>query len=335
MSMKKVRVAINGFGRIGRLTARVICGMEEVELVAVNDIFDAQTMAHLFKYDSAQGQFKGKVEVGNNTISINDHVVYLYSSLDPANLPWKDLNIDVVIESTGKFISKEDCLKHIQAGAKKVVLSAPPKDKDMKQIVLGINESTITPEDQVISNASCTTNCAAPLVKIIDDHFKIERGIVSTVHAYTSDQRLHDSPHKDLRRARAAAYNIIPTSTGASKAIESIFPHLKGHLIGTSLRVPVIAGSITEFTAIIQKPTSIQEINYVFQKQASNGLKNILQYTEDPLVSSDIIGNPYSSIFDAGLTSVLGNLIKVSAWYDNEGGYSNRLAELALFFAKK
>lgn len=332
--MKKVRVAINGFGRIGRLTARVLSTMEQIELVAINDVSDSKTMAHLFIYDSAHGQFKGHVETSNNTITINDQVIYLYSSLDPASLPWKDLNIDIVIESTGKFISKEDCLKHIQAGAKKVVLSAPPKDKDMKQIVLGINEHTITAEDQVISNASCTTNCAAPLVKIIDDHFKIERGIVSTVHAYTSDQRLHDAPHKDLRRARAAAHNIIPTSTGASKAIESIFPHLKGYLLGTSLRVPVITGSITEFTAIIKNPTSVQEINHTFQKHATNGLKHILQYTEDPLVSSDIIGNPYSSIFDAGLTSVLGNLIKVSAWYDNESGYSNRLAELALFFGK-
>lgn len=334
LNMKKIRVAINGFGRIGRVTARVLMQNPEVEIVAINDVTDAQTMAHLFKHDSIHGKYAGTVEVKDQALLLNGHAIEWLSFLDPAQAPWKSLDIDVVIESTGKFVSQEDCAKHIAAGAKKVVLSAPPKDKNMKQIIWGINHQTITPQDTMVSNASCTTNCAAPLVKVIHDYFGLEHGIISTVHAYTSDQRLHDSPHKDLRRARAAAQNIIPTSTGASKAIEAIFPELKGKLIGTSLRVPVISGSITEFTAVVSKKASVEDINAAFAREAQDGLKSILQYSIDPLVSSDIIGNAYSSIFDAELTEVIGSMVKVSAWYDNESGYSNRLAELTHYLGK-
>ncbi len=287
-------------------------------------------MAHLFKYDSVHGIYNRDIEVGTNSLTINEQVIYLYKCTDPLALPWKDLNIDVVVESTGKFTSKIDAEKHITAGARKVIISAPPKEKDIKQIVVGINDSILTKEDVIISNASCTTNCTAPLVKIIDEHFTIKEAVVSTVHAFTSDQRLHDAPHNDLRRARAASNNIIPTSTGASKAVEYIFPHLKGKLAGASLRVPVACGSITELTCTVQKLTSKEEVNAIFKAQALSNLKNILEYTEEPLVSSDIVGNKYSSIFDAELTLVIGSLVRVSAWYDNETGYSNRLAELTI-----
>lgn len=325
---KKVRVAINGFGRIGRLTTRILLENKEIELIAINDVSDPKTMAHLFKYDTVHGKFLGEIEIGPQSITINDQVIYVYNCTDPLALPWKDLKIDVVIESTGKFTSKPDAEKHIKAGARKVIISAPPKDKDIKQIVLGINHLTLTAEDNLISNASCTTNCAAPLVKLIDENFTIKEAVISTVHAFTSDQRLHDSPHSDLRRARSASENIIPTSTGASKAIEYIFPHLKGKLAGTSLRVPVVCGSITEFTCSVQKLTSKEEVNELFKKHAQTTLKNILEYSVEPLVSRDIIGNTYSSIFDSELTLVMGNLVRISAWYDNEMGYSNRLAEL-------
>ena len=328
--MSTIRVAINGFGRIGRLTARALLKDSNIKLVAINDISDAQTMSHLFKYDSVQGRFNGEVSYEENALIINDEVIYLYSCKDPANLPWKDLNIDVVIESTGKFRTLEDASKHITAGAKKVMLSAPPKSKGIKQVVLGINDDMITDDDLVVSNASCTTNCAAPVVDVIQKHYKIEKAILSTTHAYTSDQRLHDAPHKDLRRARAAAQNIIPTSTGASVALENIFPSLQGKLSGSALRVPVSSGSITELTFLLAQEVSADEVNLKIKEAAKGKFKGIMEYTEDLIVSSDIIGNTHSSVFDANLTLAMGNLIKVSAWYDNETGYSTRLSDLVV-----
>ncbi len=328
--MSKTRVAINGFGRIGRITARAILTNPELELVAINDIADANTMAHLFKYDSVQGKFDGTIEVDEKSLLINDNIVYLYASKNPEDLPWKDLKIDVVVESTGIFRTHETASKHLKAGAKKVILSAPPKGDGIKQIIVGVNDNTIESADVIISNASCTTNCAAPIVKIFKDNFTIQKAILTTTHAYTSDQSLQDAPHSDLRRARAAAQNIIPTSTGASAALEKVFPDLSGSLTGTALRVPVAAGSITELTFLLKELTSKNQVDELVKIASENEFKGILQYTNEPLVSSDIIGNPHSSVFDSELTTVMGNLVKISSWYDNEVGYSNRLVDLII-----
>ena len=328
--MSKVRIAINGFGRIGRTTARAILQNDALELIAVNDLADVATLAHLFKYDSVHGKFKGNIEVGENLIRINEKPVYLYSSKNPEDLPWNDLKIDVVIESTGMFLTKEAASKHISAGAKKVIISAPPKGEGVKVVVMGVNDKSLTGDETVLSNASCTTNCVAPLVKVLDELWGIENGYITTVHSYTSDQRLHDAPHSDMRRARAAAVSLIPTSTGAAEAIVKLFPHLEGKLNGYAIRVPVPDGSLTDFTCTLKRPVTKEEINAAFKNIAETEMKGILEYQNEPIVSIDIIDNTHSSIFDSLLTTVNGNTIKIVSWYDNEAGYSSRLADLAV-----
>ncbi|MBK7182205.1 MAG: type I glyceraldehyde-3-phosphate dehydrogenase [Bacteroidetes bacterium] len=326
--MQKIKVAINGFGRIGRVTFRILLERSNIEVVAINDLTDSKTLAHLLKYDSVHRGINAEVSSEEKAIIVNGKRIVIYAEKDPANLPWKELGIDVVIESTGFFLDKETAGKHIAAGAKKVIISAPPKTDDIKTVVLGINDEILLADDLIISNASCTTNCAAPMIKVLDENWGVEDGYITTVHSYTGDQRLHDAPHKDLRRARAAAMSIVPTSTGAAKAITKIFPHLKGKLGGCGMRVPVPDGSLTDITCVLTKPVTVEEINAAFKKAAATNLKGILQYTEDPIVSVDIIGNPNSCIYDAEFTSVVGNLIKVIGWYDNEYGYSSRLADL-------
>ena len=332
--MTKIRVAINGFGRIGRITFRKLLEKENMEVVAVNDITDSANLAHLLKYDSVQGQFKGDVENNGDHFLVNGKKILVLNEPDPSKLPWSDLNIDVVIESTGEFVEYHEAIKHVsQSGSKKVIISAPAKGEheNVKYVVLGVNDDIIDKNDVIISNASCTTNNVAPLIKIIDEKWGIEKGFITTVHSYTKDQNLVDGPHKDWRRGRAAAYSIVPTTTGAAKAATKIFPHLEKNLGGAGIRVPVIDGSLTDLTCTLKKPTSIEEINTAFKEAAEGKLKGILQYTEDPIVSMDVIGNTHSAVFDAGLTAVLGDknkLVKVVAWYDNEMGYSSRLVEL-------
>jgi glyceraldehyde 3-phosphate dehydrogenase len=336
--MTKIRVAINGFGRIGRITCRQMLQNANMELVAINDLADTHTLAHLFKYDSVHRHFPGEVTHDQNNLFINGKKVQVFSIENPENLPWKDLDIDVVIESTGKFITQTDAGKHLLAGAKKVIISAPAKGEtdDVKYIVLGVNDHLIDRNDRIISNASCTTNNVAPLIMILDECWGIEKGFITTVHSYTRDQNLLDAPHHDLRRGRAAAYSIVPTTTGAAKAATKIFPHLKNNLGGAGIRVPVPDGSLTDLTCTLRHCTSIEEINLKFKEAAEGRLKGILEYTEDPIVSVDVIGNTHSAVFDAGLTAVLGDkqkLVKIVAWYDNEMGYSTRLVELIEKFA--
>ncbi len=328
--MKKIRVAINGFGRIGRVFLRNALLKPEIEIVAINDLTDNSTLAHLFKYDSIHRSFNGNIEIATDGLVINGILIKTFAEKDPSNLPWADLGIDVVIESTGKFLSKEKAGLHLKAGAKRVILSAPPTDKDIPTIVLGVNNYILEEHSPIISNASCTTNNVAPMVKVLDELGMIEDGYITTVHSYTGDQNLHDAPHRDLRRARAAAVSMIPTSTGAAKAITSIFPHLENKLGGAGIRVPVPNGSLTDFTCLLKKELTVAEINAAFKHAAQNELKGILEYTEDPIVSIDIQENPHSCVFDAQLTSVVGRLVKVVGWYDNEWGYSNRLAELCI-----
>lgn len=327
--MKPVRIAINGFGRIGRVSLRVLSERKNFEVVAINDLTDAHTLAHLLKYDSVHRRFPGEVSAEDDAIIVNGHRIPVTQIKDPAALQWGKYDTDIVIESTGKFLDLASAKLHLAAGAKKVLLSAPPKGSDIKTIVVGVNDSELSKDDTIVSNASCTTNCAAPLIKVLDDNWGIDDGYITTVHSYTGDQRLHDAPHKDLRRARAAAVSMIPTSTGAAKAITKIFPHLEGKLGGCGIRVPVPDGSITDITCQLNKLPTVEEINAAFKKAAEGELKSILQYTEDPIVSVDIVGNPYSCIFDAELTSIVGNMVKVMGWYDNEMGYSNRLIDLA------
>jgi glyceraldehyde 3-phosphate dehydrogenase len=326
--MTKIRVAINGFGRIGRVVFRVLEKRANIEVVAVNDLTTTATLAHLLKYDSVHGGFGGTVEAGTGDLTVNGRSVRVFAEKNPAALPWKELGIDVVIESTGRFLSREAVSQHLKAGARKVIISAPAADPDIRTVVLGVNDSILSSGDQVISNASCTTNNAAPMIHILDELCGVEWGYITTVHSYTSDQNLQDAPHKDLRRARAAATSIIPTTTGAAKAITEIFPHLKGKLGGAGIRVPVPDGSLTDLTCIVKNPASIADINAAFRKASETSLRGILQYTEDPIVSVDVIGNPHSCVFDAALTSVLGTMVKVVGWYDNEMGYSSRLADL-------
>ena len=326
--MKKIKVAINGFGRVGRVTLRILLTRENIEVVAINDLTDAKTLAHLLKYDSVHGIINADIKVEDKAIVINGKKIAVYAEKDPANLPWKALGIDVVIESTGFLLDRETAGKHIAAGARKVIISAPPKADDIKTVVLGINDAIISNDDVIISNASCTTNCAAPMIQVLDSNWGLEDGYITTVHSYTGDQRLHDAPHKDLRRARAAALSIVPTSTGAAKAITKIFPHLTGKLGGCGMRVPVPDGSLTDITCVLTKSVTPAEINAAFKKASETYLKGILEYTEDPIVSVDVVGNPHSCIYDAEFTSVVGNMIKVIGWYDNEYGYSSRLADL-------
>ena len=305
-----------------------------MEVVAINDLTDSANLAHLLKYDSVQRAFPGKIEHNGNHIIVNNKKVIVLNEPDPAKLPWKDLNIDMVIESTGEFADRESAIKHVeQSGAKKVIISAPAKGEqdDVSYVVLGVNDEVINREDLIISNASCTTNNVAPLIKILDDNWGIEKGFITTVHSYTKDQNLVDGPHKDWRRGRAAAYSIVPTTTGAAKAATKIFPHLKNDLGGAGFRVPVPDGSLTDLTCTLKNSTSLEEINSVFKKAAETYMKGILEYTSDPIVSVDVIGNTHSAVFDANLTAVLGDknkLVKVVAWYDNEMGYSSRLVEL-------
>lgn len=329
--MGDLKIAINGFGRIGRLSFRALQDKEGVEVVAINDLTDTTTLAHLLKHDSAHGKFNGEVSHDENTIIVDGRHIKVFKEKDPAQLPWKALGVDVVLEATGLFTQKEKAAAHLEAGAKKVVISAPAKG-GVKTIVLGVNDDQLTPDDTIVSNASCTTNCLAPMVKVLDDAFGIESGLMTTIHAYTQDQRLQDAPHKDLRRARAAAINIVPTTTGAAKAVTEALPHLKGRLTGIAYRVPVITGSITDFTVQLKKAVSSDEIHEAVKKVAEGSMKGILEYSEEPLVSTDIISNPHSCIFDAGMTTVNGEkstLVKVVGWYDNESGYSNRIADLS------
>jgi len=325
--MANIKVAINGFGRIGRLTFRSLLEKDNVEVVAINDLTDTKTLAHLLKYDSAQGRFNAEVSHDEKSITVNGKAIHVYAERDPANLPWADHGIDVVLESTGIFRDAAGAGKHISAGAKKVVISAPAKG-DVKTVVLGVNDEAITSDLEIVSNASCTTNCLAPMAKVLDDSFGIESGYMTTIHAYTADQRLQDAPHSDLRRARAAALSIIPTSTGAAKAVGLVLPHLKGKLDGKAMRVPTPTGSVTDFTAILKKEATAEEINAAMKVAAEGPMKGILEYCVDPIVSADIIGNPYSCIFDVAQTSSQGKLVSVVGWYDNEAGYSYRAADL-------
>jgi glyceraldehyde 3-phosphate dehydrogenase len=327
-----VRVGINGFGRIGRNFFRAVqASGADLDIVAANDLGDVATMAHLLKYDSILGRYPEPVRATEDGIQVGDRTLKILAERDPAALPWADLGVDVVIESTGLFTTAAAARKHVDAGAKKVIISAPATDEDVT-IVMGVNEGTYdSSKHTIISNASCTTNCLGPLAKVLDDAIGIERGLMTTIHAYTQDQNLQDGPHKDLRRARAAALNIVPTSTGAAKAIGLVLPQLKGKLDGYALRVPVPTGSATDLTVTTSRETSADEVNAAYQAAADGPFKGILTYTEDPIVSTDIVRDSASCIFDAGLTKVIGNQVKVVGWYDNEWGYSNRLADLTLY----
>ena len=331
----KIRIAINGFGRIGRNLFRLLLNHPNIEVVAINDIADIKTMSHLVKYDSIHGVLQRNISTENETLVIDDLKFQFFHESDISKLPWKALDIDFVIEATGKFKTTATAQLHLSAGAKKVILSAPPEDDKIKTVVLGVNEHILDGSENIISNASCTTNNAAPMLKIIQELCGIEQAYITTVHSYTTDQSLHDQPHKDLRRARGASQSIIPTTTGAAKAITKIFPELDGKIGGCGIRVPVPDGSLTDITFNVNRKVSIEEINLAFKKASENELKNILSYTEDPIVSVDIIGNTNSCVFDAQLTSVIDKMVKIVGWYDNEIGYSSRLVDLILFLSKK
>ena len=328
------RVAINGFGRFGRTVLKKLLLNKNLIVVGINDLTDPKTLAHLFKYDSIHGKFDGTVASAEKAIIINNQTIPVYAEKDPALLPWKELQVDVVIESTGRFTKAELAEAHIKAGARKVIISAPGSG-NLKSVVLGVNENILDGNEKIISNASCTTNNAAPMIKILQDNWGVESAYITTVHAYTGDQNIHDAPHKDLRRARAAAQSIIPTTTGAAKAVTEIFPDLKGMIGGAGIRVPVIDGSITDITCILKKDATVEAINQKFLEASQGSMKGIIEYTTDPIVSVDIIGNTHSCIFDSMLTSVLGKMVKVVGWYDNEMGYSTRLAELTALVGKK
>ncbi|RMG73097.1 MAG: type I glyceraldehyde-3-phosphate dehydrogenase [Chloroflexi bacterium] len=332
-----IKVGINGFGRIGRQVLKILRTeyANEVDVVAFNDLGDLPTMAHLFRYDSVHGRYRGEVEVKENALVVDGDEIKALSERDPANLPWGDLGVDIVIESTGIFTKRADAAKHLDAGAKKVIISAPAKEEDIT-IVLGVNEDKYDPaQHHVVSNASCTTNCLAPAAKVVNDLYGIQQAYMTTIHSYTNDQRILDLPHKDLRRARAAAQNIIPTTTGAAKAVALVIPELKGKFDGMAVRVPTPTGSLVDFVATVEKPADRDELMQAFEKAAAGRMKGILDVSYEPLVSSDIIGNPYSSIIDGLSTAVSGNLVKVITWYDNEWGYSSRVADLVKFIGDK
>ena len=322
-----IKVAINGFGRIGRLAFKALLEKENVEVVAINDLTDTATLAHLLKYDSTQGKFDGTVEAAADGIVVNGTKIGITAEREPKNLPWSSLGVDVVLESTGRFVDEAGASGHLEAGAKKVVISAPAKG-NIPTVVLGVNEEILTGDEKIMSNASCTTNCLAPIAKVLHDNFGLEQGYITTIHAYTADQNLQDGPHRDLRRSRAAAINMVPTSTGAAKAVGLVLPALNGKLDGNSMRVPTPTGSITDLVATLSKEVTKEEVNAAMKAAAEGPMKGILKYTEDPIVSSDIVGDPHSSIFDAGITSTNGNMVKVASWYDNEAGYSQRAADL-------
>ncbi len=329
-----VKIGINGFGRIGRMVLRVVMNNSNVEIVGINDITDAKTLAHLLKYDSTQGKFQGTVEAKDNAIVVNGKAIPITAIKDPSQLPWKDYGAEVVIESTGVFRKKEQCMMHVQAGAKKVLLTVPPKDEIDNMIVLGVNDDALKDSDVVVSNASCTTNCLAPMVKVLNDSFGIVKGLMTTIHSYTNDQRILDLPHTDLRRARAAAVSQIPTTTGAAKAVGKVIPELKGKLNGMAMRVPTPDGSVTDFVAELRREVTVEELNEAMKKAAAGELKGIMSYCDEPIVSCDIIGDPHSCVFDSLATMVIGNMVKVIGWYDNEWGYSNRVVQLAEKLAK-
>ncbi|MBT3463862.1 type I glyceraldehyde-3-phosphate dehydrogenase [archaeon] len=331
-----VRIAINGFGRIGRQVLRIGINDPNLEFVAVNDLTDEETLAHLLKYDSVHGNFEGDIHTDGEFIVVNGKKVKVLAERDPTKLPWNELDIDVVVECTGIFRTKEKASMHLTAGAKKVIISAPAKGDDpVRTIVMGVNEHEYNKdEDHIVSNASCTTNCLAPIAKVLHDNFKIKKGFMTTIHSYTNDQKLLDLPHRDLRRARAAAINMIPTTTGAAIAVTKVIPELHGNLDGIAIRVPTPDGSITDFVCEVEKETTAEEVNKLFKDVSNHHLKNIVEYTEEPIVLQDIVNNPHSAIFDASLTKTNGNLIKVLAWYDNEWGYSCRLVDLIRFVTK-
>jgi len=330
-----VKLGINGFGRIGRQVFRIAEKRDDIDVVVINDITDPEILAHLLKYDSSYGIFDGEIEVVDDGMVVNGKKVKVTAIRDPEQLPWKDLGVDIVIESTGVFRKRADIEKHFKAGARKVLLSAPAKDPIDATIVLGVNDRELKPEHRIVSNASCTTNCFAPLVKALDDSFGVVRGLMTTVHGYTADQRLQDAPHRDLRRARAAAVNIVPTTTGAAKAVGMVIPKLNGKLDAMAIRVPVPVGSLVDFTAELEKNVTRDEVNQAVKEAADSYLKGILQYCEEPVVSSDIVGNSHSSIFDSLSTKVMeGNMVKVISWYDNEWGYSSRVVDLVIKMAQ-
>lgn len=332
-----VRVAVNGFGRIGRCALRVAANDSDIEFVALNDLTDAKTLAHLLKFDSIHGRFDGEVSNSENSITVNGKEIPVFSERDPANLPWKDKNVDVVLECTGYFRDRAGASKHLEAGAKKVIISAPAKEPDIT-VAIGINTDEYdSSKHNILSNASCTTNCLAPIAKVLLDNFGIKKGLMTTIHSYTNDQRILDLPHSDLRRARAAALNMIPTTTGAAKAVALVLPALKGKLDGVAIRVPTSNVSIVDLCVELEKEASKADINNAMKDAANGSLKGVLEYSEDPLVSMDLMGNPHSSIFDSGMTQVLGEkgtFIKVFSWYDNEWGFSNRIMELTKLIAK-
>lgn len=330
------RIAINGFGRIGRCFLRASKGYREFEIVAINDLTDAKTLAHLLKYDSVHGIFDSDIKLGEGSIIVDGREIRILAMTEPEKLPWKDLGVDIVVESTGRFTDKPSASKHLNAGANWVIISAPAKEPDMT-VCMGVNEETLDPlKHKVISNASCTTNCLAPVAKVIHEEFKIIKGFMTTIHSYTNDQRILDLPHKDLRRARAAAMNMIPTTTGAAKAVGLVLPELKGRLNGLSIRVPTPNVSVVDLVAEVSKEVTLEEVNAAFKKAAEGPLKGIIQYSEEPLVSIDLNGNNYSAIVDSKLTMVLeGKMVKVLAWYDNEWGYSSRLRDLILYLIKR
>ena len=331
-----VKIGINGFGRIGRHVFKIAFEKKDIEIVAINDITDAKTLGHLLKYDSIYGRYSKSVEVGSDSITVEGKKIKISSEKDPKNLSWKSLGVDIVIESTGVFRKKEQVLWHTQAGAKKVILTVPAKDKIDRTVVLGVNDDDLKKEDVVVSNASCTTNCLAPVVKVLHDNFGVIEGLMTTIHAYTNDQKILDLPHKDLRRARAAALSIIPTTTGAAKAVGLVIPELNGKLNGMAMRVPVCTGSIVDLTVRLKKDTSVEDINAAMEAEAKGSMKGILKYCDEPIVSADVIADTHSSIFDSLSTMKIGeNLYKVLSWYDNEWGYSNRVVDLISLIVKK
>jgi glyceraldehyde 3-phosphate dehydrogenase len=331
----KTRIAINGFGRIGRPALKIALKNENIEVVAINDLADDKTLAHLFKYDSLYGKYPGEVEAGNGEIVVDGKIIKSFSEPDPTKLPWKDLGVDIVLECSGVFDDREKAGKHIEAGARKVILSAPPKGDDIPVYLIGVNEKDISPSDDIISNGSCTTNCLAPMIKVLDEKFGVEKGFMTTVHSYTNDQKILDLPHKDLRRARAAGQNIIPTSTGAAKTVAKVLKGLEGKLNGIAMRVPTPVVSVTDFVCLLKKEATVEEINDAYREAAVGKLNGILAVSEGELVSSDFRGNKHSAIVDLALTMAQGNLVKVVGWYDNEWAYANRLVEIAELAGKK
>lgn len=326
---EKIKIGVNGFGRIGRYFTRLCLNSEDIEVVVVNDLAPIDTLVHLLKYDSVHGRMNEELSIEKDTLITEKGQRVLFTGYkSPAEIPWRELGVDIVVESTGLFLTADKAGQHLLGGAKKVILSAPSEGDDILNVVMGVNDDRLTAADAIVSNASCTTNSAAPLIAVMREMCEIESAYITTIHSYTTDQRLHDSPHKDLRRARAAAQSIVPTTTGAAKALSRIFPELEGHIGGCGMRVPVPDGSLTDLTMIVRNPPTVEVINAAFKKAASGSLKGYLRYTSDPIVSVDILGDPNSCIFDSELTSVVGNMVKVVGWYDNEAGYSNRLVDL-------